>query len=282
MLLTNLVQSLVSLLKVVILSKFFPTKPPTENGSCLILGNGPSAKETLSQFLPQVKKMTCVCVNLFASHSDFEEIKPKYYVLIDPAFYDPNNLLAKNLLNNLISKVSWHLILIVPYHFRKNEYFREKVNSNPNISPHYFNYIIVDGIEPLNYTLYELGLGMPLCQNVLVASIFQCVRMGFNEIYLTGADHSWHENLRVSDEDNTLYLHDAHFYGERKRNLSDEFGGNSKDKESQIAKQFISFYKVFKGHEKIANYALKKGSKIINISSHSNIDVYGRGKLEVK
>ena len=279
---TNLVNSLVALLKVVLLSTFFPAKPLKENGSCLILGNGPSAKETLEQYLPQVKQMTCICVNMFASNSEFEVIRPKYYVLLDPAFIDINHTTASKLLNDLAQKTSWALTLIVPYHFKKVAYFRELFNSNPNISLHYFNYTIADGFEPLNYALYEVGLGMPLCQNVLVATIFQSIRMGFTEIYLTGADHSWNENLRVSDEDNTLYLNDDHFYGERKRNLSTEFGGINRDKESQIAKQFLSYYKVFKGHEKLANYARKKHTKIVNISSHSNIDVYQRGKLEVK
>ncbi|WP_341226534.1 hypothetical protein [uncultured Arcticibacterium sp.] len=277
----KVVQSLFSILKVLLLSKLFPEKPIKESGSCLILGNGPSSKDTLKEFLPQMKEMTCICVNMFASNSEFEIIKPKYYVLLDPAFIDEKHESASKLIINIIEKTSWALTLIIPYHFRKSSYFLDRVKVNSNITIHYFNYTIVDGFLPLNHILYNLGIGMPLCQNVLVATIFQGIRMGFDDIYITGADHSWNENLRVSNEDNTLYLNDTHFYGQRKRNLSKEFGGDIGTIESQIAKQFISFYKVFKGHEILANFSKTRGIRIVNISNHSNIDVYKRGRLQI-
>ena len=51
---------------------------------------------------------------------------------------------------------------------------------------------------------------MPFSQNVLVAAIYISLNLGYKNIYLLGADHSWAHDVSVND-DNQLCLNDRHF-----------------------------------------------------------------------
>lgn len=271
------INTFLSLGKIVIKSKFGIKYPKYKANECLIIGNGPSAAITLASDFVKQNEIIKICVNHFASTPDYQRVKPEVYILLDPAFADSNHELSFGLILNLVKNTSWNLDLYIPTEFAKNKNLIAELKKNSHISLVFFNYTIIESFEAIENTLFGLNLGMLRAQNVLVCSLFLALRLNFKTIYLTGADHNWHENLKVSDDDNSLILNDSHFYGERNRNLTSEFG-NRRSIESEIAKQFISLYKVFKGHERLAKYAQLNKADIINISNHSVIDVYRRDK----
>ena len=268
--------SFLSILKVLFQTDFSLEKLDLKQETCLILGNGPSVNATIEKDLEKVQQMFTICVNHFGSTDPYEVIQPKMYMLLDPLFKDSTYELGQKLLENILQKTTWPLIVFMPQDFKQSTEMLQRLTSNPYIKVNFFNYTIVNGFDRLNQYFFQKGWGMIQSQNILVCAIFQALQLGFRKIYITGADHTWHENMRVSDQDNSLLLNDTHFYGAKDINLSTRFAPKPKV-ESQLAIQFLSLYKVFLGHQKNAQLAKDRGVKIINISQHSNIDVYERG-----
>lgn len=276
-------QTCLSIGKILIQSKLFLRPLPKHSGSCIILANGPSANVTLENNYEQLRKMDIFCVNLFGSTPHYEALKPVGYILLDPNLLTMNRPDLVILYNDLVAKTTWPIDLIVPISFKKSAEFLEKMQQNPNIQLRFYNYTLIKGFDFFEKLALKKGWGMFQSQNVLVAAIQLCIRMNYKKIYITGADHSWHETIRVSDEDNSLLLHDTHFYGNQQRNLSEEYKTNEQTKiTSELANQFQALLKIFTGHQRVANYAAHKKVELINISQHSNIDVYKRGHLPME
>lgn len=271
--------SFLSILKVLFQTDFSLEKLHLNEETCLILGNGPSVNETIEKHLEKAKNMFTICVNHFGSTDKYEILQPKMYMLLDPLFKDPHYELGQKLIQQIIQKTSWPLIIYMPQDFKKSTQLIQHLSSNPHIQVYFFNYTIVNGFESLNQFFFHKGWGMIQSQNILVCAIFQALHIGFKNIMITGADHTWHENMKVSDIDNALILNDTHFYGVKDINLSTRFAKKS-FVESQLALQFLSLHKVFLGHQKNAAIAKERGVRIVNISNHSNIDVYERGKID--
>jgi hypothetical protein len=269
-----------------IMSKFFLKSESklSQEKNALIFGNGPSLSESVLKFgdLKSIKKTTDVyCVNHFASSDEYEQIRPQKYYMLDPAFADKNDQKCYRLLEAIRDKTSWKMEVIVPYTFKKGGFFSDFLETNPCIQISYFNYTIIKGFKWFEDLIFRLGLGNPVCQNVLVGAIFLTINRKYSKVVVLGADHTWHENLRVSDENNQLILSDQHFYGKRERIISEEFYDKSDTTpRSALADQFISLYKVFKTHERLAIWAADNGVLVLNASEHSNIDVYPRLRSE--
>lgn len=85
------------------------------DGTIVILGNGPSLATALRDDLALLQSSTCLAVNFFASTEAFAAVRPRYYVLADPHFFDkadtdPNvmKLIAA------LRQTSWPMTLFVP------------------------------------------------------------------------------------------------------------------------------------------------------------------------
>lgn len=277
--LVQLFQSLASLLRVIVFSKFALKKPGFAWDEILIIGNGPSASQTLEENKNWIQQKVCLSVNFFALSEAYMQVKPKVYMLLDQGFLDLNYFTVRPFFEKIYQDTDWEMLLYIPIHFKRKHEWLTRLEDHPHIKLAYFNYSLIEGYPWFNHLMYGSGLGMMPAGNILICAIFQSIYLGVKKIYITGADHSWHEQLRVSDEDNALFLNDQHFYGEKNRNISAEFKSNETGISSELAKQFLSFHKVFKGHEKLALWAKVKNVEIINVSGHSNIDVYQRGSL---
>lgn len=245
--------------------------------NCVIIGNGPSVNDTLKESIDFFKNKDVFCVNHFMITNYYPIIKPNNYLMLDPAFIDPNHKGALNALDHLVKFTKWDLNLFIPYSYRKSNYFLQKINKNEFIKIEYFNYVIFEGFERLKFWVYKNNLGMPQSQNVLVGTIFKTINLGYEKVYLIGADHTWHENLRLN-ENNELLAIDAHFYGTKTYEAKDKVAKN----ESYMASQFLSLHKAFKGYEVLASYSKYRGVKIINASKRSYIDVFEKIKLATK
>lgn len=283
----NIFNLIKALAYIIIFSKFNPeiSKYYRENNEeCIILGNGPSLKETLAEnfdFLENKKKL---CVNDFANSPLFMKIKPDYYIFTDPAYWSDNiSLKFKTAFNKyyniLKNDVSWPIILFFPVASKKNNFFHDLAKKNSNITICYINTTEINCFKSLRFYLYRKNLAIPPMQNVLVATIFVCLNLGFKKIFLTGADHSWHESFYVS-ENNILYLKNSRFQDKGIMILSPFFEDPAEKKPFKMHNLLFALARMFKGYMELEEYSKYLGAKIYNASNKSYIDAFERYKIK--
>lgn len=268
--------TVLSLGKVLVLSKSITKKSLVSEHQCLVLGNGPSLAFTCREEKQALSSMPLIAVNLFSCTPEFVEFKPSFYVLLDAAFADEKHVNGKKGIDGLIENTKWPLQLLVPQTFKKSAYFINRIQQNTFIHVVFFNYTIFEGFNSIKWFFFDKGYAMPQCQNVLQAAVFQAIHLGFTTVWLTGADHTWHEDILLDDE-NKLKIQDQHFY-ESKKDITSYFIQENQ-KTSYLSRAFLSLHKVFRGYEIIAEYADYKKVKIVNASRRSYIDVFEKRKL---
>src|SRR4051812_5011865 len=84
---TNCIDTFVSVIKVILRSKFGVRLPVASAESCVILGNGPSLKTSLTKHPELFTKCPLVCVNSFSTAEEYSILKPQYYVILDYGFW---------------------------------------------------------------------------------------------------------------------------------------------------------------------------------------------------
>jgi len=239
-------------------------------GSCIVLGNGPSLKGVLENDLSFFKCYDCVAVNTFCNNEAFSFIHPKYYVLTDPAFFD-DHVLDKRVLDiqgqvvSGLGKVYWEMVLFLPSINRGSKMIQQFKNGHIRFV--FYNLTPVDGFLSLQHWFFKKNLGMPMAMNVLCASTFLMINLGYQDIYLLGADHSWLESFYVNDN-NEVILGDRHFYGEQAVKCP-----------STLSQWLFNVATGFKTHERISEYAKYRGVNIYNATKGSYIDAYTRREL---
>ena len=117
---------------------------------------------------------------------------------------------------------------------------------------------------------------MPQAQTVIIAAPTLMINRKFDTIYLFGADTSWHEQIRLNDQ-NQLLMKQVHFY-DKPKDLTHElvYSDKHRQRTSSMSSQFLSLYKVFRGYEVLRDYADHQGVRIVNASAKSYIDAFER------
>ena len=235
----------------------------------IILANGPSLNQTIAESLPSLLSHPTLAVNFAANAPEFFTLRPRYYVLIDPHFFsaadDPN---LTRLWENL-ARVDWPMTLIVPA--------RQRHNIPASAPPHILtvNDIAVEGFQWLEDIAFARGWGMPRPRNVLIPSIMAAIALGFKEIYLTGADHSWMKTISVNDRNEVVSIQ-PHFYKDNDKELA------------RVRTDYLhrplhtildSFRIAFASYHTIARFAASRGIRIVNSTPGSFIDAFPRGPL---
>jgi hypothetical protein len=274
----NLFASLLSVIKVLLISKFnLKIKKINGEYACVILGNGPSLKDTLQEDLNFLldDKNKVVAVNSFVISEYYERIKPDYYVLNAPEYWlevisEFHKRMRKDVFQNLIAKTYWDLTLFVPYEASNSKVWQGLFIDSSNIKIVYYNKTPVEGLVSVNHFLFKKNLGMPRPHNVLIPSIILSINMGYKKIYLVGADHSWHEEIKV-DGTNKVTVNHQHFNDKDELRLPMyKLDG----KEYRIHDIFRKLYLAFKGYFVLSNYAKENNVEILNVSKRSYIDAF--------
>ncbi|MCX6296428.1 MAG: DUF115 domain-containing protein [Bacteroidetes bacterium] len=274
-----MIDTFLSIIKIFIRSKFNLKLPETENNSCIVLGNGPSLKDSLLKHNTFFKLHELVCVNSFATTSEFSELKPQYYVILDDSFWKSDGEIVVETIEALRSKTNWNLNLFIPQIASRSDRYTNLCKQNSNIKLHYYNYTVFNGSETIANWFYKKNLAMPQSQNVLVASIFLSINLGFKEIYLVGADHSWHQNLHV-DENNVVCVKDVHFFENEENVKYRPFKkGIHIDETFKMYEILTAWSKAFYGYIALNKYAAHQNCKIYNSSELSFIDAFERKKI---
>lgn len=259
-------------------TKLEKVKIETSSKEILVLGNGPSLNDSYKEIIELIKNSTSVfTVNSFADSNYFEILKPDFYALVDPRFFwKTDDKLLVSIQNrtsdSLLNKTNWKLNLFVPG-YSKNSDLIKKVSKNRNIKLVYFNNVaIYEGSETLNCMLYKKGYANPPFRNVLIASIFFSLKIGFKTIKIYGADHSWHENLHLG-LDNKLYTKEMHFFDE---DNSRYVLKNEEGKPAKVHEQLFSIVKALIIYHSLEKLSVMMGAKIINKSTKTWIDAFER------
>lgn len=236
-------------------------------GRIVIMANGPSLARTIAEERPLLASAPLMAVNFAAIAPEFAQLKPRYYVLADPHFFSDSDDANLALLRERLAAVDWPMTLLVPVRYRHRArilYAKNKLAT--------FNAVGMEGFRPLAHALYRAGAGMPRPRNVLIPSIMLAIALGYDEIVITGADHSWMQTLSVTD-DNEVVSVQPHFYAdgeEEKKRVRHEY------RNYRLHQIVGSFAVAFKSYHDIAAYARRRGVRIINATPGSFIDAFER------
>lgn len=292
-------QTLVSLAKMLIRSKYFLPVFKTDNTEIIVIGNGPSARELLQTPPPAFRAKPLMAVNMMAMEPCFQELKPAFYLMADHAFFEfdeksyqspgmhprvqsnPGYEQTQALVNKAWSAIlaaDWPMVLYVPQIYIST--FPVSLARSKGIQIVEWNYTVVKGFTWFENISYRKGWGSPQCQNVINACIFQCINSGFKNVYLTGIDNNFHLNIIV-EEDNTVSVVDNHFYEVRKKVTplmsADKHGNPVKVKLHQF---FTSLSKAFYSYQRLADYAKYRSVNIYNCTEGSFVDAFERKRLD--
>ena len=268
----NALASVGSIIKVVVMSKVPSSPEKEENGKeIVIMGNGPSMRKTIDEERNWLESHNLMAVNFAAVTPDFFQLRPAYYLMADPVFFnsaDVNNN-VKTLWSNL-ENASWPITLLVPTKF--SHLVKPLIMNSNEIKLRTFNLTPIEGFGWLKKMLFKAGLGMPRPRNVLIPAIMESIRMGFSKIYICGADHNWLKTLEV-DEDNSVVSVQPHFYKdneEEKVRVKDAYKG------LKLHNVLESMTIAFRSYWEIRAYADSRQVEVINITPGSMIDAFKR------
>jgi len=265
---TSLFQSCLSILKIALLSNWFASlkKFGKDEDECAVLGNGPCLNKDFELNLEFIKSKKKLCVNFFALSKEYEIIRPDIYVLSAPEFWLKNTTdwfkdKRAQLIENLVSRTSWQMTLLIPFAAKKSE-FCQKIRSQRNITVIFYNNTPVEGFKSIVNILFKMNLGMPRPHNVLVPSIYLAVNLGFKKIFIFGADHSFHEEITIDEKEVRMPMY----------RLDGE--------EYHIHDIFRKLYLAFQSYFILKDYAEYMGVIILNASSRSYIDAFEKIRIK--
>lgn len=247
-----------------------------DSSKIFILGNGPSLKSDFERILSiREEGNSMMAVNSFCISKMYDIIRPDYYVIADPGFFENNPTeevanLQESILNSLINNTYWEMTLFVPYVAKKFKRLNS-IMTNSSIKIVFVRgNAIYGGFRNLNNYFYKLNLATPVFFNVLSACIFYSIKLKFKEILLWGGDHSWHEQYTLSRE-NRLFTMDKHFYDDESEAIPHvNVDGSFK----KVHEEFLSLSRAFESYHVLKSYADYEGVKIKNFSSISWIDAF--------
>lgn len=273
------VNTSLSVLKILFQSKFGTRMPAAKGDAVVVLANGPSLKTSLEQHPDFFKKHPLMVVNTFSITAAYTQLQPEYYVILDPFFWKGKTEVILNTIRCLEEKTSWEMTLFVPQHALKTPIFTALQQKNPNIRIQQFNYTVYKGFQSTGHWFYRKNLAMPQSHNVSIASLFLAVNMGYKEVFLVGADHTWHENLHVNEQ-NILCTKDIHFYDEKPVTTYKPFLKEGRPNETQKTYEFFWIWsRTFLGYWQVNDYAVYHHCRIRNASEVSFIDAFERYKI---
>lgn len=248
------------------------SKVASPTDTLIIMGNGPALAIAMNNDADILQQHKLMAVNFAANADEFYQFRPKSYVLADPLFFTGQDLEnVARLWRNFAERIDWPMTLFIPAKMKS----KVPQFPNGNISIETFNPVGVEGFYWLENAAYSSGRGMPRPRNVLIVAIMIGLKMGFRNIYLTGADHSWTKTLAV-DDNNMVVTIQPHFY---KDNEAEHSRVASVYKDIRLHEILLSFHIAFRSYFFVRRFADKIGASIFNATPDSFIDAFPRRPL---
>jgi len=175
---------------------------------CFIVGNGPSIK---TQDLAPLRDEVTIVVSSFFRHPQARAIRPQYWVLADPYFWNKPDDYFFPLLNLAVEKAV-DVKLFVP---TPGAQFFIKVNTGPLVDLHFFHY---DPSKDIRSAI-DFTTGVPqFGQNVVIVALMLAFYLGCNPIYFIGCDHDFMKSKKEDYESMVV----KHFYANPTQNKASE------------------------------------------------------------
>lgn len=265
--------TLASLVKIPLMSRRPSPRSRDEKGTIIVMGNGPSLRDAMTDHRDVLMAYPRLAVNLSALAPEFRELRPDYYILADIAFFLKEKTGKVPALWEALASVGWPMTLFLPATARK----MPEVRRLPaNITVKYYNLTPAEGWRWLMHPVYDLGLAMPRPRNVLIPSIMSSMREGFRRIVLIGADHNWSKTLWVTDR-NCVVSVQPHFYKDDDKELrrAEEIFRNVR-----LHEVYENYAIAFRSYFNVKSYAERRGVEILNATPGSFIDAFPRISLD--
>jgi len=249
----------------------------------IVIGNGPSLKKRLESSLDFLSSNTCICVNSFVLTEFYTKIKPQIYLLIDPAYFVTTNVAEDeqeilSTFNNLYSKTTWNIDLIVSSRYRNHERILSLVK-NQNINVLFINqdnHKFYQTKEEQFRLFNQNKISVP-AQTVLNTAVYLGIFWKYKTVILIGADTSWLEELRVDQKTNQVYFEDEHFYGSKKRLA---YLDAKRTILSKCHEELQCVSNALRAYWLLREYADFNSVTVFNASGKSWIDAFERKTLE--
>ena len=246
-----------------------------------ILCTGPSMNDGVEELLAKNMLTDFFAVNDFAQSELYKKTAPKYYVLLDPAYWVDNrdtnecDVIARNKTFSAINNLTtWDMTIFFPVEARNSKFIQEAITNN-HVKVEPFNYFqfYPTKTEFYNYIL-ENNWGCVPVGNVLGGALYLSINMGYNEIYLFGVEHSWLKDVRVNNNNQVCTIK-KHFYGEGELEPWMKSDGSC----FKMFELLDAISTHFKGYFFLDWYAKKHNVRILNCTEGSFIDSFERVKV---
>lgn len=275
-------KTVISILRILVWSR--STKPYkthcSEKKRLVVLGNGPSFKNSIDENFDFMKSQELICLNHFAITEYYTRLKPRYYFTIaHDLFLDDTNEKYKSaaikLFNAIADNTTWDLKFFITYEAKKEKQWQQILRRNKNIEIVFMNITPVDGFKWFRYLCYNKGFGMTRPHNVMIPAMHFAILSKIQDILLIGAEHSWLKELHVDENNNALFFNE-HFYDNEKSSKEYNSRGKSAFKLHEILATLAT---AFKSYHELNEYANSKNVKIYNCTPTSFIDAFERKKI---
>ena len=220
----------------------------------LVLANGPSVAKLDPAKISRLQResgLEVFAVNSFISSPMADIVKPDYYLLSDPAFFQPDKFphLTDRLTRDMTRLAEADIPCFVPLERYNGVAFRQKYGYYDRGNLFLNNITITGPRSYISMTSYK----------ALAAACF----MGYSQIFICGFDNDYFLNV-VIDEHNEMYYIDRHFY--------DKPGATPtrvRDTDAHSMGELLySHHFLFKDLEKFQQYP------IVNLSKDSLVDCF--------
>lgn len=253
-------------------------------GTINILGTGPSLTDSLSVLLSSGVSDSFMVLNDFAVSPKFQAVKPEFYIFKDPAYFLPDNIISERDKENrekvfhVINEIEWDMTVIIPSIYY-NKDFLEYFSGNQQISILPINTLQIEYVNTAKYyKRLNKNLIAPIGNNILGLAIYAAIQLGFKEVNIFGAEHSWTKDIRVNNQNQvcTIYKHffenDSELVPWRKAGVDEVF------KMHEILKLLSN---TFEGYYVIEKYAKLNHVNVYNYTPDSFVDAFERKVLEL-
>ena len=271
---SNLSSSIKSVGKILLKSRSSKISRRDNDQPLIILANGPSLNATMAESLETLRHFPTMTVNFAPCTDMFFAIKPEFHILADPLFFAENKSQKIEDMYAAMRGVDWKLTLLVPADC-KDRLPKSVLKNNAYINVETFNFVGLEGFDFFKNLLYDKKKGMPRPRNVLVPALMCGIWLGFKEIYIAGADHSWMQTISV-DENNNVISVQPHYY---KEDASEQKRVDTAYRDYRLHQIVESFAIAFKSYHEVNRYAECRNVKIYNSTPGSFIDAFPRRPL---
>jgi hypothetical protein len=225
---------------------------------CFVIGNGPSLA---SQDLTPLAGEITFAMNAFWKHPLVDRIRPTYFCMADPLYFDGSPVSRTFLAN--ASRLLTDSTIFVPTAARTDI---EAMNLPPDRT-HCF--LQQGALGDATITDIDFTHSVPAVQSVSQAAIELALFMGCSPIYLLGLDHDWLSHLGA----------DRHFY-EGQGGMEQHTGVPKTLADVGYGQQMAAQLELWKGYETLSRCAARRGCQIQNATRGGFLDVFPRTRYE--